>query len=110
MVEMKAVNNEMRAIRKLCNGQHKNIVEVFKLGEFADSSYFFIDMELCDINLENYNKSVWTMSLLADDESQRFREMVMWDIMTQISNGVSFIHGQGEVHRDLKPLNGKPLM
>ena len=46
------------------------------------------------------------MSVLADDSLLRSREMEMWNIMTQISNGVAYIHGQGEVHRDLKPLNG----
>ena len=109
MVDITALANERRAITKLCNGEHENIVEVFKLGEFADSSHFFIDMELCDINLEGYNKSCWTMSVLADDSLLGSREMEMWNIMTQISNGVAYIHGQGEVHRDLKPLNGRSL-
>ena len=29
----------------------------------------------------------------------------IWGIMVQIVNGLMFIHGQGEVHRDLKPQN-----
>lgn len=107
MVGTSAVKNEMRAITKLCNGEHKNIVEVFNLGEFADLSYSFIDMELCDMNLETYNKSSWMMSIVATDDSSRgFREMEMWNIMAQIASGISYIHSQGEVHRDLKPVNG----
>ena len=100
----------MRAISKLCSGEHKNIVEVFQLGEFDDLSYFFIDMELCDMNLDNYNKSGWTMSVIAEDNSAGFREMEMWHIMAQIASGISYIHGKGEVHRDLKPLNGQSLL
>lgn len=34
-------------------------------------------------------------------------EMEMWNIMSQIASGISYIHSQGEVHRDLKPLNGQ---
>lgn len=33
---------------------------------------------------------------------------IEWIIMIHIASGLSFIHGLGEVHRDLKPRNGIP--
>jgi len=30
----------------------------------------------------------------------------VWNIMSQIAGGLSFIHSNKEVHRDLKPQNG----
>ena len=102
------VRNEVRAINKLCNGTHKNIVEVFKVGEFSDSSYLYIDMELCAMNLEEYNRRVWAVNPI-QREGQGFWDAHIWSIMRQISDGLAFIHSNHEVHRDLKPRNGETL-
>jgi serine/threonine protein kinase len=99
------IRNEIRAIKKLCNGTNKNIVEVFGVGEFPDSSYLFIDMELCDLNLDEYMKGNWTV-IQVHGYPPGFRETQLWNIMKQIANGISFIHITDEVHRDLKPRNG----
>jgi hypothetical protein len=49
------VQNEARAIRKLCGqGNHPNIVAVINHGQLPNAPYYFIDMELCDINLHDY--------------------------------------------------------
>jgi serine/threonine protein kinase len=99
--------NEIRAIRKLCNGKHKNIIEVFAIGEFADSMYTFIDMEICDLNLEDYNKNIWMTNLVHENlDLKGVKELQACNIMKQISDGIVFVHQQGEVHRDLKPRNG----
>ena len=99
--------NEIRAIRKLCNGMHKNIIEVFEIGEFPDSMYAFIDMELCDLNLEDYNKNNWMSSLIHENLNVKgLKELQACNIMKQIADGVVFVHEKGEVHRDLKPRNG----
>ena len=75
------MNNEIRAAVKLCTvGQSGNTIEVIRCGQLPRYPYFFIDMELCDFNLETY--------------------------ILQFANGVAFIHRNNEVHRDLKPRNG----
>jgi len=49
------IRNEMRAVAKLCMTQntHRNIVSVFDYGPLSPFLYF-IDMELCDLNLERW--------------------------------------------------------
>jgi serine/threonine protein kinase len=34
-------------------------------------------------------------------------ERTMWNIMTQISGGLTFVHSRSIIHRDLKPQNGE---
>jgi len=103
------VDNELRALKKLCQNQHPNIVQVFDYGELnPDSAVHFIDMELCDISLGHYL------------DGQELKDGVSWatvkeqddvpahgyNILQQILNGLLYIHCVGEVHRDLSPHNG----
>src|SRR5438046_7276066 len=54
-VRQEDVDNEVRAIIKLCQTNHPNIVQVLDYGWLkADGVEYFIDMELCEISLENY--------------------------------------------------------
>jgi len=47
--------NEFRAIKKLClEPTHKNIVSIYGYGNLSDSLYYYIDMEFCSLNLEEY--------------------------------------------------------
>ena len=94
------IRNESRAIAKLCApGSHRNIVSVLRQGAVKDSGMYYIDMEFCDANLEQY---------IADFRSDGARGNMAdtLAIMTDIGNGTAYIHEQGEVHRDLKPRNG----
>lgn len=107
----KEIKNEVRVIDKLnANGGHQNIVTVFSHGWLNDRYYF--DMELCIFNLEDYivSNSRETFGLskyfapsAMDDE---LGCLSLWGIMTQITNGLAYIHSQHELHRDLKPRNG----
>ena len=101
------VENEILAIKKLCNRAHQNIVEVFQIGKLPrDSSYVVIDMELCATNLDSYNKASWALTQV-DSTPPGFMTIQIWDIMRQIGQGVDFIHENHLVHRDLKPANGQ---
>ena len=71
--------------------------------------FYYIDMELCDGNLENYIQGTEfpqtrnpRLHCFADE---RRSIRVTLDILEQIANGLKFIHAQGPVHRDLKPRN-----
>jgi len=73
-------------------------------GNFEDS-FYYIDMELCDLNLETYlyhEQLAEEILLPISNVSQ------LWSIMQDITNGVAFIHGHKETHRDLKPRNSTP--
>jgi hypothetical protein len=50
------VKNEVRAIKKLCGeSQHPNLVDILRYGNMVNSpTYYFIDMELCDMDLDAY--------------------------------------------------------
>jgi hypothetical protein len=52
------IDNEIRAVSKLCKDWHPNIVQVLALGQLRpDSTWFYIDMELCSVSLETYMRS-----------------------------------------------------
>ena len=95
----KTVENEARAIKKLCApGAHANIVAVLGLGEVQDTAMFYFDMELCHGNLEKFINHYVT-------NGEGIPTSATLTIMMHVSSGVAFIHGQQEVHRDLKPRN-----
>jgi serine/threonine protein kinase len=98
-VSQEDVDNEVRAIKKLCQHQHPNIVQVFKYGRLkTDGAFYFIDMELCENSLEKY-----IYGQLQDDADAL---QSAYSILQQILNGLIYIHCLKEVHRDLSPHNG----
>ena len=116
---MEDVQNEVRAVLKLCApGTHENIVVVLRHGTLFNSPYYFFDMQLCDFNLESYSQRLWKhihdestgMTSRGNISYYNTRLLDVWIIMRQIANGVAFIHGLDEIHRDLKPRNGLHLL
>ena len=104
--------NEVRVIQKLCApGACNNIVEVLGMGELhGQSEYYnyFIDMELCEMNLAHYMSNVsqsFPRFVRGRDVTSSLKATQIWNVMTHITRGVEFIHGQKEIHRDLKPSN-----
>lgn len=105
------INNEARAIEKLCKSSHDNVINVIMHGRFnPTSATYFIDMELCNINLEEYiqGTKVGIRGLIdwetAHKEEQR--QFLIIAIMQQLLSGLAFIHRHDEVHRDMAPQNG----
>jgi len=103
------VDNEVRALKKLCQNQHQNIVQVFDYGQLnPDSTIYYIDMELCDISLAKYLsggelKDVVSWATVRGEEEVPTHA---YNILQQILNGLVYIHCLDEVHRDLSPQNG----
>ena len=101
----------MRVIEKLCQTSHQNIVSVFGYGRLnPESGFYYIDMELCAINLEQYIEGKqcgllpnWKLPVEVKDALN----VVL--ILEHVMSGLGFIHNLKEVHRDLNPPNGTPL-
>jgi serine/threonine protein kinase len=104
------LENEVRAIKRLCKTGHPNIVQVFEYGKLKeDGMFFYIDMELCETSLEGFlrggaevNGAKW--ETICDDEVKVVD--TSYTILQHIVNGLFYIHTMGEVHRDLSPHNG----
>lgn len=98
------IRNEIRALDKLCTHNVDNIVRVLRHNFLPQSVFYFIDMELCELNLDYFIREGWP----ADFSESRYASrgiIVVWDILRHIVNGLEFIHGLKEVHRDMKPRN-----
>ena len=107
--------NEGRVVDKLQSATSCcNLITVLKHGWLTDIWCYFIDLELCQGNLEHYIKDSSALSYLSlknprlqDADFGHHGIWNTWDIMEQIGAAVEFIHARGQVHRDLKPPNGK---
>jgi hypothetical protein len=105
----------VQAITTLCGpGTHINIVQVLRHGNFSHSDFYFIDMELCDMNLRDYlhpRSSEPSGSLPQFTRGAGSKTVSqIWDVMQQIAAGLEYIHLQGQVHRDIKPANSTCLL
>jgi serine/threonine protein kinase len=110
------VEKEVRAVQRLCGvGTHINIVQVLNHRLLWNHPYYSIDMELCDMSLDDYLHPKSTRgpsnSLPYYVKGGGTDSMVqMWTIMSQIAGGVEYIHGEHQIHRDIKPGNGNPVL
>ena len=107
--------NEVRAMELLCRGLHDNIIAISSHGRLLPlHAFYFIDMELCDLNLQEFIEST----------KKNVHGLMDWDvtietgsglfaicaIIQQILMGVNFIHSHNEVHRDLNPQNSNNFL
>ena len=107
------IENEIRAVTKLCAKGHRNIIQVRGHDWLSGSPYYAIDMEYCELTLGEYIREKRNLgapyhgrgvNANGDSRASKWREFCK--IMLDIINGVAFIHSCKEVHRDLKPSNG----
>jgi serine/threonine protein kinase len=115
------IANEARVISKLCNhSTSTNIVEITEHGWFTGTfpTYYFIDMEFCSKNLDDHIKLQAQNSCLPIHYYNIGRRRLFFlSIMEiffnqgmEIIRGLLSLHSLGEVHRDLKPQNGKNIV
>src|SRR5277367_2189456 len=111
-MDERLIRKEVEAIKKLCGlDTHPNIIQVLNHGSLSNPIFYFIDMELCELNLHDYihgrtppNLSESLPPFSRGDGSKA--SLQIWTIMSQIADGVEYIHRQNQVHRDVKPANG----
>jgi len=83
-------------VDKLCRNVNDHIVTVYCHDKLPNSPYYFIDMELCDMNLEEYTYREQS----PDGKLLQFQRPLhlgldvgmIWNIMRDIADGVAFIH------------------
>jgi serine/threonine protein kinase len=107
------IQNEVRAVNRLCKTGHPNIVQVLEYGTLKDDAmFFFIDMEHCEASLEEYLRGGISVGGGPTWETVCKDASVMaetgYNILQHIANGLFYIHAMGEAHRDISPHNGFP--
>lgn len=104
---------------KICTVGNQNIVGILRHGWFDTASLCFIDMELCDLNLDDYINCRSTFVtqaptllnepvFVAQDCAAHVQMLNTWTIINHIAQGIESIHENNYTHRDLKPANGIP--
>lgn len=91
-------------------GQHDHIVKILGHGSLGiHTGSYFIDLEYCDINLEEYirgsTRPCFGLYVYQEAQEDGHLPLIICAIMQQILSGLTFIHEKGKVHRDLKPRN-----
>jgi len=98
-------------MKKLCHMSHPNMIQYIADGSVVSDSVYFIDMELCDINLRQYIDGalnvtgVHGLPVWQNDNPDIF---LITAILQQLLSGLAFMQKEDKVHRDLDPRNGKP--
>lgn len=84
--------------------EHPNIVQLYEVVREANAQLYFIFEYMPDGNLyeyiqrHTYNPEIGTMPAVLSESRIR-------SILTQVFQGLAFLHKKGYVHRDMKPEN-----
>lgn len=107
------MENEARVLEKFRkSGGHENIVTVLDYGWLEkDKERFFVDLEACLLNLDDYIKGnfkdILGLPKYLDPLLNKRNLMCLsfWGIMKDICSGLNYMHSNHELHRDIKPRN-----
>ena len=116
------IEKEFHVLVSLCEEErHVNIVNVLKQGQLVPDSLFYIDMELCEFNLDDFISRTSPADRIVNmdplesspklvhkvDTKSGPRDLnTIWTIMADIAAGLAYIHRKNCIHRDLNPRNG----
>jgi serine/threonine protein kinase len=111
------IENEVKAITGICaTGGHQNIITILQHGPLRSTDYYFIDMELCEVNLADYISNSYDRTRLTDSSVGKSKSPVVvmrdcllyeereniYTIMHHIAAGLEFLHERKYAHRDLE--------
>lgn len=93
-----------REIELLSKLQHPNLVRYF-ITEF-DDQFRYIAIELAEISLADYIEKVDLIERQAEKEAEKASELLDdTQILYETCLGISHLHSQNIIHRDIKPQN-----
>jgi len=104
------IENEIEVMEKFRTSTHEHIIEILRHGDIG-TKHYFIDMEYCDIDLDQYIRGVIQIDSLMGYQkaiTDGYLSFYICAILQQLISGLVFIHRKHRtVHRDLKPKNSK---
>jgi calcium-dependent protein kinase len=83
------IKNEIRILKSL---DHMNILKIYEF--FKDQNFYYIITE--------YFQEGDLFTKLISEKKRRFDETVVWNIMKQLLNAVSYLHSKKVFHGDIK--------
>jgi serine/threonine protein kinase len=112
--EMEDYKKEVEAMKTVCNKSHTNMIQYIDDGAIVPDSIYFIDMELCHIDLDQYinasTDSIIGVHGLPVWNKENPDIFLIIAILQQLLSGLEFMHKEDKVHRDLDPRNSKALL
>lgn len=92
-LEPEAVRRFSRELRLMQEIEHANVMPILAEGEVVKDEAIWFAMPLASGSLNDYVSSV------------EGNATVIFDIVSQVCAGLSYVHGRQIIHRDLKPAN-----
>jgi serine/threonine protein kinase len=108
------IANEVNEMLSFKDHQSDHVIEILRNGSMGPNSKdCFIDMEYCEINLDEYIHGKKTSIHGLPDYVQSIRDghipLFTFGLLQEVLSGLIFIHNHGYVHCDLKPQNSTPF-